>query len=274
RRTCRMASGAEHSSPLAYFSISASRQMSCAGRVAVSALRTGVSCVFMLFFLSHIKIQLHVFDRTTLYPFFKATSCGLRITRAQSWALIQIFQRLGGLARHSHRLGGTPAGGLPVGVGARRTVQVYSISAPRCVADPVDQPGRIVRYRQGAVAEDLQVHGPSPGRFPLQPALRKCLMASDTTGRIQTNERNPVTGFPGPVPGTMLGNEDLVAVFGREHAAGVEAHAERGDVRAKFLRGRLELRAIAVAAEFRVGQIALVAVREAEMHAGARRVVQ
>src|SRR5204863_9289551 len=56
--------------------------------------------------------------------------------------------------------------------------------------------------------------------------------------------------------------------------SGIEAHAERSDVRAELLRGRLEFRAIAAAAEFRVGQVALVAVRKAEMHPGARRVVQ
>src|SRR3990172_2756140 len=111
----------DDSSPLAYFSSSASRQISCTGRVALSALRVGVSCVFMLFFLSHIKFVSHVFDRTTDYSFSEATNCGLRGARTRSSVLIQIFQRLGRLAKRSLPLGVGRPGDLPVGVGARGT---------------------------------------------------------------------------------------------------------------------------------------------------------
>src|SRR5439155_7172455 len=51
-------------------------------------------------------------------------------------------------------------------------------------------------------------------------------------------------------------------------------HAERGDMRAELLRGRRELLAVPPAAESRIGHVPGVAVREAEVHAGARRVVE
>ena len=64
-----------------------------------------------------------------------------------------------------------------------------------------------------------------------------------------------------------------VAILGREHVAGIETHAERGDVRAQLLRRRAEL-AARTGVELRVLDVALVAEREAEVEAGLRRVVQ
>ena len=56
-----------------------------------------------------------------------------------------------------------------------------------------------------------------------------------------------------------------VAVLRREHVAGVESHAERGRVRSEQ-RDRLgELVARAAPAEFRVRNVALVAIRKAEI---------
>lgn len=72
----------------------------------------------------------------------------------------------------------------------------------------------------------------------------------------------------------MFGDEDAVAVLGGELAAGVEAHAERGDVRAELLRRWGEVAAGALCAEFGVGDVAAVAVGKAEVQAGRGGAVQ
>ena len=63
----------------------------------------------------------------------------------------------------------------------------------------------------------------------------------------------------------MLGDEDAVLVLRRELVAGIELHAEAGDVRALLVHRRRELRALALGAVLGIGQVALVAVRIAEM---------
>src|SRR5688500_4223672 len=72
----------------------------------------------------------------------------------------------------------------------------------------------------------------------------------------------------------MLRDEYPATVLGREHGAVVEPHPERGDVRAQLPGRRLELRAGAPIAEFRIGDVALMAERVAEVEAGARRSVE
>ena len=72
----------------------------------------------------------------------------------------------------------------------------------------------------------------------------------------------------------MLGDEDVVAVLRGELIAGIKAHAERRDVGAQLRSGRREFRARALAPEFRVGGVALMAIGIAEVHLGFGRVVQ
>src|SRR5260221_5625883 len=67
---------------------------------------------------------------------------------------------------------------------------------------------------------------------------------------------------------------DPVAVFGRKHRAGVEAHAERGDVGAQLLRGWRELAARMALGEIGVRDVSGVAIRKPEMHAGPGCMVQ
>ncbi|MCY1408830.1 hypothetical protein D9M71_241600 [compost metagenome] len=71
----------------------------------------------------------------------------------------------------------------------------------------------------------------------------------------------------------MLGDEQVVAVFGRELLAGVEAHAEGGDMRAELGHRRREGGA-GFRGEFRVGDVPGMAVRIAEVLAVARYPVQ
>eukprot|EP01035_Chromulina_nebulosa_P000957 gene958-1300_t len=68
----------------------------------------------------------------------------------------------------------------------------------------------------------------------------------------------------------MLGDEDVVLVLSGEHAAGIELHAERGDVGAEIQHRRRELGALVTHGEFRVRHIALVAIGIAEVFAHLR----
>src|SRR5258708_16941628 len=72
----------------------------------------------------------------------------------------------------------------------------------------------------------------------------------------------------------MLGNDHAVAVLRREHPAGVEAHAERGYVRAKLDRWRYRVGARAQIAELRVREVAFMTERIAEVLSRCRGVVQ
>src|SRR5882672_9054585 len=72
----------------------------------------------------------------------------------------------------------------------------------------------------------------------------------------------------------MLGNDHAVAVLRREHSAGVEAHAERGYVRAQLDRRRYRVGARARIAELRVRDVAFMTERIAEVLSRCRGVVQ
>src|ERR1043166_598220 len=98
----------------------------------------------------------------------------------------------------------------------------------------------VVRDEEGAVGSDLHVDGAAPGLLVLEPAGREGLVRNGAAV-LQTNEHDAVTHLVAAVPGAVFGDEDLVAVLGREHRARVEAHAERGDVSAELPLGWREL---------------------------------
>jgi len=66
-------------------------------------------------------------------------------------------------------------------------------------------------------------------------------------------------------PGAVARDEDRVAIFGREHVAGIEPHAKRGCMRAQQCDRLGELVARVAPPEFLIGNLALVAVRIAEI---------
>ena len=66
----------------------------------------------------------------------------------------------------------------------------------------------------------------------------------------------------------MFGDKDIVAVFRRKHVPGVETHAECGNVRPQFGRGRHEVSAFAETAKLRIRQVSLMTVGIAEMKTG------
>src|SRR4029077_12633300 len=72
-------------------------------------------------------------------------------------------------------------------------------------------------------------------------------------------------GLVGPVPGAVPRQKDGVAILRREHSPGIEAHAQRRRMRPK-LRNRLgELAAAVAPAEYRILDVAAVAIRKAEI---------
>src|SRR5258706_12850428 len=72
----------------------------------------------------------------------------------------------------------------------------------------------------------------------------------------------------------MLGDENLVAIFRREHTAGIEAHANRRAVRIELARWSLELAARVLVAELGVLHLTGMTVRIAERQSLLRRVIQ
>src|SRR4029453_10521569 len=89
--------------------------------------------------------------------------------------------------------------------------------------------------------------------------------------RVELRHDDVAAGLLGAVPGPVPGDEDGVLVLGREHIAGVEAHAERRGVRTEEGCRRLELAAAMAPAELRVAEVALVAERIAEVLLAGRR---
>ena len=67
------------------------------------------------------------------------------------------------------------------------------------------------------------------------------------------------------IPGAVLGEDDVVLIVGRELVAGIELHAQRSDMRAELERRRRKLGALVSHGEFRVRNVALVAIRIAEV---------
>src|SRR6266550_2100625 len=73
-----------------------------------------------------------------------------------------------------------------------------------------------------------------------------------------------------PIPGPMLGDQDVVLVLGGELVAGIEFHAERSHVGAEIDHRRGEFRTLVTHREFRIGHVTLVAIRIAKMLADLR----
>src|SRR5207244_2476733 len=124
--------------------------------------------------------------------------------------------------------------------GKHGAADVIPASLPTRVIDAVDDAGLVVGDEQRAIRRHDHVDGTSPRVGALQPALGEGLVARGAP-ILQLHHGDAIARFRVAVPRAVLGDEDRAAVFLREFAARVEAHAERGDVRAELLRGRREL---------------------------------
>src|SRR5262249_15657876 len=113
----------------------------------------------------------------------------------------------------------------------------------------------------------------APSALAFQPALGEGQVARRAIV-FELDAHYPVADLAAAVPGTVLGNEDGVAVFRGEQGVRVKAHAQRRDVGPELYRRALKFRARALAAECGIGYVARVTVRIAEMQTRTRRVIQ
>src|SRR6185369_9488089 len=139
-----------------------------------------------------------------------------------------------------------PEGGERSREGAALVARAISGSA---VADPVDRSGRVVADEQRAVGERKDIGGTAPRALALQEAGEERLWRSGASLRVDRHAHDLVADLAAAVPRAVLGNEDVAAIRRRKLGAAVEAHAERGDVRAELGDRCRELAARATRAE-------------------------
>ena len=129
------------------------------------------------------------------------------------------------------------------------------------VANAVDRPVEIVGHQQRAILEDLHVGRPSDVIVVLDEAREERLDQLHGPVLVELRHDDVAADLLAPVPGAVARDEDRVAIFGREHVAGIEPHAERGCMRAQQCDRLGELVARVAPPEFLIGNVALVTVQ-------------
>src|SRR5215472_17498375 len=136
----------------------------------------------------------------------------------------------------------------------------------RRIGHAIDGAVVVVGNEQRSVLHDLHVDGTADVIVVLDEAGDEGLYRFDGAVLVERRHDDVAADLLGLVPGAVAGDEDRVPVFGREHVSGVEAHAERRAVRSQERHGLRELlHAIVAPAELLVRQVALMAIREAEI---------
>src|SRR5258707_11040420 len=139
------------------------------------------------------------------------------------------------------------------------------------VADAIDRAGPVVGHQQRAVLGQDDVGGTAEiALVAFEPAGGEDFLLGVLAVGPDDHALDARALVLMPVPGAVFGDEDVVLVLGGELIAGVELHAERRHMRAEIEDGRGELRALVTHREFRIRQIALVAIGIAEMLADLR----
>ncbi len=85
----------------------------------------------------------------------------------------------------------------------------------------------IVGDQQRAVAQFLHVHRPAPGVAASQPALGEGLPGLGPAGLVEADARQAVAVGDGAVPGTVLGDDGVMAVLGGKLGAPAGARRTR-----------------------------------------------
>src|SRR5262249_20716100 len=98
------------------------------------------------------------------------------------------------------------------------------------VCYPIDCTSEVIRDQERAVLHHLHVDRPSDVFIVLEEAGEKGLHRLHRAVLVQLRDNDVAADLLRPVPGAVTRDEDGVTVFWREHAAGVETHAERGRV--------------------------------------------
>src|SRR6185312_15331517 len=134
------------------------------------------------------------------------------------------------------------------------------------VADAVDRTRPVVGDEDRAILVEDDVVGTTEiALVALDPAGREHFLLGVLAIGPDGDAHDAATLVLVTIPGAVLGDQDGVLVLGGELASGIELHAERSDVGAELVNRRCELRALVTRREFRIRQIALVAIGIAEM---------
>src|SRR5262245_8118135 len=133
------------------------------------------------------------------------------------------------------------------------------------VADAVDGAVIVVGDQQRAVLHHQHIDRPSDIIVVLEEAGNERLHRPEGAVRLELHQDKITSDLGAAVPGAMARDDDLVAVGGREHGAGVEAHPQNTRVWAHQRQRLGELIARVPPTELLVRDVALVAVRVAEI---------
>src|SRR6516162_7352208 len=133
------------------------------------------------------------------------------------------------------------------------------------IADPVNRTGIVIGDQNRAVlGKQNVIRAPVIFALRVDPTRGENILLGVLAVWIDRDANDATTLELVTVPRTVLGDEDIVLVFRRELVASVELHAKRSHMRAKLIgRGR-ELRTLVPHGEFRIRNIALMAIRIAE----------
>src|SRR5262249_10179330 len=113
------------------------------------------------------------------------------------------------------------------------------------VADAIDRTGPVVGDEDRAILGKDDVIGAAEiALVALDPAGGEDLRLRTLAVRPDDDALDPRALVLVPVPGAVLGDQDVVLVVRRELAAGIELHAERGDMGTEIDDRRRELRAL------------------------------
>src|SRR5262245_20538586 len=133
------------------------------------------------------------------------------------------------------------------------------------VAHPVDCAVVVVGDQQRAVLHDQHIGRPTDIVVVLEETGNERLHRPEGAVRLELHQYKITSDLGAAVPGAVARDDDLVAVGGREHGAGVEAHPQSPRVWAQQCERLGELIARAPPSELLVRDVALVAVGVAEI---------
>src|SRR5262245_41282313 len=133
------------------------------------------------------------------------------------------------------------------------------------VAHPVDCAVVVVRDQQRAVLHHQDIDRPSDIIVVLEEAGNERLHRPEGAVRLELHQYKITSDLGAAVPGAMARDDDVVAIGGREHGAGVEAHPQSPRVWAQQRERLGELIARVPPSELLVRDVALVAVGVAEI---------
>src|SRR6266496_3871613 len=111
----------------------------------------------------------------------------------------------------------------------------------------------------------MHVDGPTAVFVVLEKAGEKRLLRFHAAILVQLHHDDVAANFFCPVPRAVAGDEDGMLILARKHFAGVEAHTEGSGVGAEQSDRLFELVARTSPTQLAIGEVPLMAVREAEM---------